>query len=73
MVGSSSTRGDFMFAGGERLSDLSSCVYLLISRATRTVQERPIEAYYFVAAGSIINIRIPFFLEMEVLNVLKLR
>ena len=73
MVGSSSTRGDFMFAGSERLSDLSSCVYLLISRATRTVKERSIEAYNFVAAGSIINMHFPFFLEMEVLNVLQLR
>ena len=62
-----------MFAGGERLSDLSSCVYLLISIATRTVQERPIEAYIFVTAGSIINMHFPFFLEMEVLNVLELR
>ena len=62
-----------MFAGGERLSDLSSCVYLLISRATRTVQERPIEAYNLVAASSKINMHFPFFLEMEVLNVLKLR
>ena len=64
-----------MFAGGERLSDLLSCVYiyLLISIATRYVQERPSEANIFVTAGSIINMHFPFSLEMEVLNVLELR